>query len=269
MSEQKDSKETTSTENTITYYSKDSTDTDISLMPYVKAYVFNGYVEATAYTRKRFKRSITTIKRKESKLKVKKSVNRTDNIKSMKRSQKRLILLLYNNFLGCKFVSQAVLTYAVKVFDINQSHKDLSKLREKLKYRFPNMAYVAVYEFHKDTSVHIHLIFKNAKGINREILQKLWGKGFVYLKQFNTNAIPYFCKSQRLDLYPAGSRLYSKSINVKMPVPIETDERGLRHIVEDMKCVSKVAKNLYMKDGQEEKLLNHFVYMKFKKDEEV
>lgn len=250
-----------------TYYVKDSNNTDVPSNAPVKLYLFRGYAEATVFTRRRNK-STLKIKEKYHKPRTVKSKVRADNVRSMKRSQKRLTLLLFHNFLNTAFVYQAVLTYAKKEFDINNVYKDFSKFREKFRYRFSNVAYVAIYEFHEDKSLHIHLIFKNVKGVSRESLEKLWGNGFVFLRNFNTSAIPYFCKKERIGLYPVGSRLYSKSRNVKVPTPMETNVKNLQHITKDMKCVSKVAKKLYIKSGQEEeKEINRFVYMKFKKED--
>ena len=94
--------------------------------------------------------------------KTKKSNVRTDNKQNIKKSQKNLTNYMYSNF-DCPFCLMATLTYAVKVYDMGITMKDFQKFTRKFRKMFPNAVWVAYFDFHKDKSIHIHFVFKNAK----------------------------------------------------------------------------------------------------------
>ena len=189
------------------------------------------------------------------------ATTRITNIASLERSKKRLVHLLYNNF-AVPFALHITLTYAKKEYSYSAVCKDFSKFRKKLCYRFENVAFIAIYEPHKDSSWHVHLVLKNCK-INRELLENLWSKGRVNLKKFNVKASPYFCKSKRLSHYPAGARLYTKSRNVIPPVEQKTDIPSFERKVAEMDCISQEGKSLVVEENGRKRVVNHFLYQKY------
>lgn len=185
------------------------------------------------------------------------------------KSQRNLMLYLYGNF-DLPFVLMATLTYAKKVYDMKTTIKDFKKFRLKFREKFPNAVWIAVYEFHEDGSTHIHFIFKNAPGANHVILTDMWKNGMAYITKFESEKIPYFCKKERLDMYPSGTKLYTKSLNCKMPTPVNMSVETYENITKNLECVSSNAKTLYKVEHTTlaAKPVNTFIYKKFKRKKE-
>lgn len=200
---------------------------------------------------------------------MRKSILKTDNPESLKRSQRNLMLYLYGNF-DVPFALMATLTYAEKVYDMGVTIKDFRKFRTKFRAMFPNAVWIAVYEYHEDGSTHIHFIFKNAPGANHKILTDMWGHGMAFITKFETEKIPYFCKKERLDMYPSGTKLYTKSLNCKMPTPVNMSVEKYENITKNLECVYSSAKTLYKVDPitSTAKPVNTFIYKKFKRKKE-
>lgn len=192
------------------------------------------------------------------------ATTRITNIASLERSKKRLVHLLYNNF-AVPFALHITLTYAKKKYSYSAVCKGFSKFRKKLCYRYPKLDFIAIYEPHKDSSWHIHLILKNCKGVKRELLENLWQEGRVNLKKFNVKASPYFCKNSRLKYYPVGARLYTQSRNVVPPVEQKTDIPSFKRKVVGMNCVSQEGKRLIVEENGKKRVLNNFLFQKYTK----
>ena len=192
------------------------------------------------------------------------ATTRITNIASLERSKKRLVHLLYNNF-AVPFALHITLTYSKKEYLYSNLCKDFTRFRKKLCYRFQKVAFIAIYEPHKDSSWHIHLILRNCKGIKKELLENLWSKGRVNLKRFNVKASPYFCKSKRLSHYPAGARLYTKSRNVIPPIEQKTDIPSFKRKVVGMNCISQEGKRLVVEEKGKKRVLNNFLFQKYSK----
>lgn len=192
------------------------------------------------------------------------ATTRSANATSLTRSQQRLVRLIQNNF-AVPFALHITLTYAKKKYSYSAVCKDFSCFRKKLCYRFNDLAFIAIYETHKDNSWHIHLILKNCKGVNRELLEKLWKKGKIFLKKFNVKIAPYFCKSDSIAHYPAGTRLYSKSRNVIPPVEQKTDIPSFERKVAEMECISQEGKSLIVEENGKKRIVNNFLFQKYSK----
>lgn len=198
--------------------------------------------------------------------KVRKATTRDENHETIKRSQRKLLHYIYNNF-DVPFVLCATLTYARKEFCYENVCKDFTTLRKKLKYRFPKLAFIAIYEPCADSSWHIHTLLRGCKGINKELLEDLWQKGGVHLETFNAITAPYFCKNERLEMYPAGARLYSKSRNVLPPIKHTTSVDNFKKKIAGLPCIYQSGKKLVVEVNGEEKVLNNFLYQNFMKRE--
>lgn len=290
------------------YYSKPSDDINIFNCSFVKAYCFTDSIEAVGVSYRNHHKTIremeaeknyilknidnldieikagVTAKERLKQLDVaiaerrkkyagrRKPKNRcklkSDNLKNAYISQRKMVRLTKNNFSYPVFALCATLTYRDKQYELKVVYKDFGKLRDKLKYRFEKIGYIAIYEPHDDGSWHIHLIYKNAKGLTKDSLEKMWGKGFVYIEKFDASAAPYFCsKNDRLKYFPSGSRLYSASRNIKEPTARMFTPAVFQDYVEtkEMQCTSIQAKTLYKLEADGPKKVNHFVYMNFQK----
>ena len=193
------------------------------------------------------------------------ATTRSTNVASLTRSKQRLVRLIQNNF-AVPFALHITLTYATKEFSYSNVCKNFSAFRKKLCYRFNNLAFIAIYETHKDSSWHIHLLLKNCKGVNRELLEKLWSKGKVFLKKFNVKIAPYFCKSHSISHYPAGARIYTKSRNVIPPIEQKTDIPSFKRKVAEMDCISQEGKSLVVEEnGKKRVVVNNFLFQKYSK----
>lgn len=193
------------------------------------------------------------------------ATTRSTNVASLTRSKQRLVRLIQNNF-AVPFALHITMTYAKKKYSYSTVCKDFTCFRKKLCYRFNNLAFIAIYETHKDSSWHIHLILKNYKGVNRELLEKLWKKGKIFLKKFNVKIAPYFGKIDSIAHYPAGARLYTKSRNVIPPIEQKTDIPSFKRKVAEMDCISQEGKSLVVEEnGKKRVVVNNFLFQKYSK----
>ena len=193
------------------------------------------------------------------------ATTRSTNVASLTRSKQRLVRLIQNNF-AVPFALHITMTYAKKKYSYSTVCKDFTCFRKKLCYRFNNLAFIAIYETHKDSSWHIHLILKNCKGVNRELLEKLWKKGKIFLKKFNVKIAPYFGKIDSSAHYPSGARLYTKCRNVIPPVEQKTDIPSFKRKVAEMDCISQEGKSLVVEEnGKKRVVVNNFLFQKYSK----
>ncbi len=286
------------------YVSKPSEDTDLSKCAVVKAYCFADSVEAIGVSykshnktlreleseklyiqenfkdlNKEIKKGVTARERLkqinheilERKKKYKncgkgkgKSKTKADNITSLKNSKKKVTLLTKRNF--PYFALCATMTYEEPEFDLYKVQKDFSKFIDRLRYRFPKVVYLAVWEPHEKGNFHTHMIYRNVKGLSREELEKIWGHGFVYIEEFTSLAAPYLIKvDDRLKFYPAGARIYTASKNLIKAEAEEFAPEAFEEYVgkRKMKCVSANARTLYKVNAEGEKRVNHFIYKNY------
>lgn len=279
------------------YYSKDSSNTDMErFSSYVDVTIYQNHIEGVGVSYVRHFKTIPELEKELEELKKlplsqdeyekrKESLEnkvlsrrrpytsrtytgktKADNLKSVKKSQRKMLSYLYANF-DVPFALAATLTYMEKVFDIKVAKNDFKNFKRKFSRKFPNATWIAIYEYHNDGSIHIHLVFKNAKGATHEVLTKMWGHGLAFVKQMNPEAIPYFCKNERLEMYPSRTRIFSKSENCKEPRKVKMTVDQFVDLTKDMECTYTKAKTLYIKSSISEKAkqVNHYIYKNFKK----
>ena len=103
-------------------------------------------------------------------------------------------------------------------------------------------------------------------GANHEVLTKMWGHGMVYVTQFEPAKIPYFCKNERLDMYPSGTKLFTKSGNCKMPKPVKMTPEKFEQLTKGMNCTySKSVALFKTMESQPNKMVNKFIYKNYEK----
>ena len=287
------------------YISKPSEDTDLSKCAIIKAYCFADSIEATGISYKRHIKTLKELENEkmyiqehfenlnkeirkgltakerlrqinyeilERKKKYRncgkskgKSKTKADSLVSLKKSRKKITLLAKRNF--PYFALCATMTYEEPEFDLKKvQQKDFPRFIDKLRYRFPNCKYLAVYEPHENGNWHIHMIYSNTKGLTRELLEKLWGHGFCYIEEFNSLAAPYLIKvDDRLKFYPTGARIYTASKNLKQVEAEDFTPKAFEEYVNKrkMKCISTNARTLYKVNAEGETRVNHFVFKNY------
>lgn len=77
--------------------------------------------------------------------------------------------------------------------------------------------------------------------------------------------LSYLCKKQRLENFPSGVKLYSKSKNCVAPKAVKLSVKQFEDLTKSMKCVHSSARTLYLKNSVngETRAVNHFIYKKF------
>lgn len=207
-------------------------------------------------------------RRKQIKPRTIKSKVRTDCMQSFNRSKQNLMDYAYANF-DTPFTLVGTFTYKNKVYVMKQVNEDFKQFRRKFKRKFPNAIWLAIYEYHADGSIHIHLLMRNVRGATYEVLTEMWGHGVVYVKQLERGSLPYFCKAERLEMYPSGSKLFTKSANCKKPKNFRLSIEQYNELTQNLECTYSKAKTLYMNSSSDEtKQLNHYIYKNFKKRKE-
>ncbi|MBQ8431023.1 MAG: hypothetical protein IJX26_03690 [Clostridia bacterium] len=158
---------------------------------------------------------------------------------------RNLAELIKHNFIDCDKVLLLTLSY-------NQKHSDHKKVTEDFKrfiknlrnkiIEFGKIDYISKLELYADlVNFHIHaiLFFNNTSDkvfIEREVIDKIWGKGFVYIeKPKNENQVVAYLtphkvkviteenrhmheKALRNDFLPAGMKFYRYSSGIKKPI---------------------------------------------------
>lgn len=159
--------------------------------------------------------------------------------------------LLYFNPDMCHF---STLTYKIKCFDNKKVYKDFKNFVQFERINNPNFKYIAVLEYHKDNSIHIHLISnklqKNKKGNNRIV--KNWTHGFssswtlqqmtYYHRKINKaskkfDALKYLFNYIKKSNDKIGGRWLLKSANLAKPIK-RTDELDYRAVVSMLKWLA-------------------------------
>ncbi len=207
-------------------------------------------------------------RRKQSKPRTIKSKVRTDCMQSLNRSKQNLMDYLYANF-DTPFVLVGTFTYKIKVYDMKQVKEDFKKFRRKFKDMFKTAIWLAIYEYHADGSIHIHLLMRNVRGATHDVLTEMWGHGLVYVKQLERGTLPYFCKAERLEMYPSGTKLFTKSTNCKKPKNFKLSIKQYNELTQNLECTYSKANDLYMSSSSNEiKKVNHYIYKNFKRRKE-
>lgn len=88
--------------------------------------------------------------------------------------------------------------------------------------------------------------------------------GCAYITQFEHDKIPYLCKKENLELYPSGTKLFTRSMNCKKPTSIMMSVENFEKLTKDMECTHCSAKTLY----KNLKPVNHFIYRNYKRRKE-
>lgn len=168
------------------------------------------------------------------------SKTRSEQMQGMRRSIRRLRMIINANFFGESNELFITLTYAENMQDIKRLYKDYVIFYQKLKRRYKDYGfeYIAVPEPQLRGAWHLHVLLKS---MNKEYLYipnnevaDLWGHGFTktqrlkdvdnvgayvsaYLTDLYDEDTGVKTKGARVYLYPAGMNLYRCSRGIKKP----------------------------------------------------
>lgn len=174
------------------------------------------------------------------------SKNRGEQMQSLRRSIRKLRMIINANFYGELNELFITLTYAENMQDIKRLYRDYVLFYQKLKRRYKGYGfeYIAVPEPQLRGAWHMHVLLKS---MNKEYLYipndevaELWGHGFTktqrlenvdnvgayvsaYLTDLYDEDTGTSTKGARLYLYPAGMNLYRCSRGIKRPHIIKGD----------------------------------------------
>ena len=152
---------------------------------------------------------------------------RADNARRASMAFRRIIT---SNLVGAGAAILVTLTYADNFTDLSAAYRHLTAFNQSLRYRYGKaFSYVLVPEFQKRGAVHFHALYwglpEELFYSEREtrILSKIWGHGFVFLKQTDGHEklafylAKYFTKAY-LDPRLKNQKSYVASRNVKRPI---------------------------------------------------
>lgn len=117
------------------------------------------------------------------------SLNRQENINSLRQTFKKLRYLINNNFTGNGNELHIILTYKKNMMDTETLYTDFNKFIKRLKYKFQqetSIDYISVVEPQERGAWHCHVLMRfnelDKVYIKNKDLRDLWGLGFVKIK---------------------------------------------------------------------------------------
>lgn len=160
-------------------------------------------------------------------------VNHQPSSDSLRKTFKRLELLIKGNFIGGKSEVFLSLGYDGEKATTEQLQHDLKLFWRKVRRKFPTIEYISVCEYTQSGLLHVHIFVKNSDGkrlsFDRNWLIEVWGHESVYVQRISTrkdverlsayvNPFSNPEKRQRLHFYPSGIRHYRYSKGIKQPL---------------------------------------------------
>jgi len=137
----------------------------------------------------------------------------------------------------CKFVT---LTFRDNVKDLDKANYEFKKFILRLNYevygkKCSELKYTAVVEFQKRGAVHYHVIFYNLPYTKADVIEEVWGKGFIKINKIDDidNVGAYICKyltKDNDDERLIGRKCYFNSRGLKKPTEVYLDDDKLEAI---------------------------------------
>ena len=134
-----------------------------------------------------------------------------------------------------KFIT---LTFAENITDITFANRYFSKFIMRLKYRYPNIKYIAVIEFQRRGAVHYHMLM-NDNYLPNALLSEIWGMGFVKINKIDhvDNVGAYVCKYLSKDtiddrMWNRKKFFCSKNLNVSFTFFTEKEIENIKNSYE-------------------------------------
>lgn len=172
---------------------------------------------------------------------------RADGIVSVRQTMKRLRRLINANFFGGDNELFVTLTYADNMQDVNRLYEDFRRFIQRFRYKFGACEYICCVEPQARGAWHCHVLvrFDGREYVyiaNSEV-SDVWGYGYTstrrlcnvdnvgaYVTAYLTNLVvgegeeAVSIKGRKLDMYPAGVRIYRRSSGIRDP-----EERSMHY----------------------------------------
>jgi hypothetical protein len=99
-------------------------------------------------------------------------------------------------------------------------------------------------------------------------MRAFWTNGNIHISKFNPNAASYFCKQDRLQFYPVGTKIYSRSRGIISPKPRELHYTAFEQVVQGYNVDYEKNVELCVTDTEtkQTKIINNFTYRTYKKN---
>ena len=147
------------------------------------------------------------------------------------RRRDKIRRLACSNF-NVEYAKFLTLTFAENMTNIRECNVLFKNFIKRLKYNYKSdLKYLAVIEFQQRGAVHYHVLL-DIPYIPQEVLQELWGNGFVFINAINhvdnigAYILKYITKDNN-DVRLMGQKAYLCSRNLKQP------EEVLNHNLRD------------------------------------
>lgn len=141
----------------------------------------------------------------------------------------------------CKFVT---LTFRDNVTDLDIANYEFKKFIKRLNYevygkKCSYLKYTVVPEFQERGAVHYHVIFYNLPYVKSNIIEKVWGNGFIKINKIDDidNVGAYICKyltKENNDERLKGRKCYFNSRGLKKPIEKYFDYDDMEKIKESL-----------------------------------
>lgn len=136
-----------------------------------------------------------------------------------------------------KFVT---LTFRDNVDDLDKANYEFRQFIKRLNYKVygkkcSNLKYSVVVEFQERGAVHYHVIFYNLPYTKSDVIEEVWGNGFIKINKIDNidNVGAYICKyltKSNDDCRLRGRKSYFNSRGLKKPMEVFLDDDGLENI---------------------------------------
>ncbi len=193
-------------------------------------------IEVWEYLDKPVIHTVKTEKEKKKELDIqeyKEEKNASEHYDALKRKQKHYenMRWVLARIIDCNFDDKTkfmTLTFKENIDDVAYTNYEFNKFIKRLNFYLYNskkqqLKYLAVWEKQKRGAIHYHVIFFDFPYIKHEILQKVWGHGFIKINKVDVdskdNRGRYVSKyfSKNIDERDYKQKAFFKSQNLKMP----------------------------------------------------
>lgn len=179
---------------------------------------------------------------------------RADGVGSVRETMKRLRRLINANFCGGDNELFVTLTYADNMQDVDRLYEDFRRFMQRFRYKFGACEYICCVEPQARGAWHCHVLvrFDGREYVyiaNSEVAD-VWGHGYTstrrlynvdnvgaYVTAYLTNLVvgegeeAVTIKGRKLEMYPAGVRIYRRSKGIVDPEVERMDYVDFRRLV--------------------------------------
>ena len=169
-----------------------------------------------------------------------KEKNREVSLMRARRELRRIVnanVGKWGNNVTSKFLT---LTFKDNVKDLDLANYEFRQFIKRLNYkvygkRCSNIKYTAVVEFQERGAVHYHVIFYNLPYTKANVIEEVWGNGFIKINKIDDidNVGAYICKyltKSNDDSRLRGRKSYFNSRGLKKPIEVYLDYDELENI---------------------------------------